>query len=250
VIRYDIYLLTAIGLSPGGSTHLHTNNTENDTHNNRTTQITTNLQECGTCPVFENFTLAFALKLRKKHGKTSVRLRETSVRVQYTYYQKTRTLQKLRARTHTHTHTLQNNNGVWRYVITSIMPQNPTGRTRVPRFNPLRHARPYHIVGPSDFQDARKPCYRTVKDLADIWKKCVLPFVIFLRFLARKRGQLFHCLCVFFRRNHIISKLAASCNDISDKFWEFEGTEKKWKTSRIFSWGLSILWQFFFSLGI
>jgi len=26
--RYDIiYLLTAIGLSPGGSTHLHTNNT-------------------------------------------------------------------------------------------------------------------------------------------------------------------------------------------------------------------------------
>ena len=25
-----IYLLTAIGLSPGGSTHLHTNNTQND----------------------------------------------------------------------------------------------------------------------------------------------------------------------------------------------------------------------------
>jgi len=29
---YDmIYLLTAIGLSPGGSTHLHTNNTQNNT---------------------------------------------------------------------------------------------------------------------------------------------------------------------------------------------------------------------------
>jgi hypothetical protein len=28
MIRYDmIYLLTPIGLSPGGSTHLHTNNT-------------------------------------------------------------------------------------------------------------------------------------------------------------------------------------------------------------------------------
>ena len=26
-----IYLLTAIGLSPGGSTHLHTNNTHNNT---------------------------------------------------------------------------------------------------------------------------------------------------------------------------------------------------------------------------
>jgi hypothetical protein len=29
---YDmIYLLTAAGLSPGGSTHLHTNNTQNNT---------------------------------------------------------------------------------------------------------------------------------------------------------------------------------------------------------------------------
>ena len=35
-----IYLLTAIGLSPGGSTHLHTNNTQNNTKQtiNRTTQ--------------------------------------------------------------------------------------------------------------------------------------------------------------------------------------------------------------------
>ena len=36
----------------------------------RATQITTNLEECGPCPVFVNFTLAFALRLRKKHGKT------------------------------------------------------------------------------------------------------------------------------------------------------------------------------------
>jgi len=34
-----IYLLTAFGLSPGGSTHLHTNSTYNNTNNNRTTQI-------------------------------------------------------------------------------------------------------------------------------------------------------------------------------------------------------------------
>jgi len=66
---YDmIYLLTAVGLSPGGSTHLHTNNTQNNTNNNRITQITTNLEECGPCPVFASFTLAFALQLRRKHG--------------------------------------------------------------------------------------------------------------------------------------------------------------------------------------
>jgi len=35
-------------------------------HNNWTTQITTNVEECGTCPVFAGFTLAFALQLRKK----------------------------------------------------------------------------------------------------------------------------------------------------------------------------------------
>jgi len=88
-----IYLLTAVGLSPGGSTHLHTNNTYNNTTNNQTTQITTNVEECGPCPVFASFTLAFASQLRKKHRKTSVRLRKTSVRVQYTYYQNTHTFQ-------------------------------------------------------------------------------------------------------------------------------------------------------------
>jgi hypothetical protein len=35
-----IYLSTAIGLTPGGSTHLHTNNTQNNTINNKTTRIT------------------------------------------------------------------------------------------------------------------------------------------------------------------------------------------------------------------
>jgi len=34
------------------------------------------LEECGPCPVSAGFTLAFALQLRKKHGKTSVRVVE------------------------------------------------------------------------------------------------------------------------------------------------------------------------------
>ena len=87
------------------STHLHTNSTENDTNNNRTTRITTNLEEGGPCHVFASFTLAFDLQLRKKHGKTSVRVRKISVRVQYTYYQNTHTLQNLHTHRHTHTHT-------------------------------------------------------------------------------------------------------------------------------------------------
>jgi hypothetical protein len=33
-----------------------------------TTQL---LEECRPCPVFVRYTLAFALQLRKKHGKTS-----------------------------------------------------------------------------------------------------------------------------------------------------------------------------------
>ena len=107
-----MYLLTAIKLTPGGNStvHIYTQKIH------RTTQITTNVEECGPCPVFASFTLAFALQLRKKHGKTSVRVRKTSVRVrktsvrlrktsvtvQYTYYQNTYTLQN------PHEHTLQN----------------------------------------------------------------------------------------------------------------------------------------------
>jgi Pyruvate/2-oxoacid:ferredoxin oxidoreductase delta subunit len=103
------YLLIAVGLLPGGSTHLHTNNIWNNTNNNRTTQITTNVEECGPCPVFASFAPEFAFQLRKKHGKasvrvrkTSVRLRKTSVTVQYTHCQKHSHITKP---THTHTHT-------------------------------------------------------------------------------------------------------------------------------------------------
>jgi hypothetical protein len=79
-----IYLLTAIGLTPGGSStvHIYTQTVH------RTTQLTTlvgrlrtqsgknNWEECGPCPVFASYTLAFVLQLRKKHGKTSVRVAE------------------------------------------------------------------------------------------------------------------------------------------------------------------------------
>jgi hypothetical protein len=40
---------------------------------NRTTQITNKVGECGPCPVFASFTLAFALQLKGKHGKIAVR---------------------------------------------------------------------------------------------------------------------------------------------------------------------------------
>jgi hypothetical protein len=88
------------------------------------------VEECGPCPFFASFTLAFALQLRKKHGRTSVRvrktsvklrktsvklrktsvkLRKTSVKVQYAYYQKHPTHYKTLTNTHitkpTHTQT-------------------------------------------------------------------------------------------------------------------------------------------------
>jgi hypothetical protein len=66
-----INLLTAIVLTPGGSSTVHFNTQTR----HRTTQLT-NWEECGPCTVFESYTLAFALQLRKKHGKTSFRVAE------------------------------------------------------------------------------------------------------------------------------------------------------------------------------
>jgi len=72
-----IYLLTPIGLTTGGSStvHIYTQTIH------RTTQITTNFEECWLCPVFASFTLAFALQLRKEHGKPPSQRRKTLVRV-------------------------------------------------------------------------------------------------------------------------------------------------------------------------
>jgi hypothetical protein len=68
--------LTAIGLSPGGSStvHIYTQTVYRKTHSTQTIRITTqftNLEESGPCPVFANYTLAFVLQLRKKQGKTA-----------------------------------------------------------------------------------------------------------------------------------------------------------------------------------
>ena len=54
---YDIYLSTAIGLTPGGSStvHIYTQTMH------RTTRITINLEECAPCPIFASFIPAFAL---------------------------------------------------------------------------------------------------------------------------------------------------------------------------------------------
>jgi hypothetical protein len=66
--------LTAIGLPPGGSSTVHIyiqtihRTTQSTQTIHRTTQ-STNQEECGPCPVFARYTLAFALQLRKKHGK-------------------------------------------------------------------------------------------------------------------------------------------------------------------------------------
>jgi hypothetical protein len=46
-----------------------TNNTQNNT---------IILEECGPCPIFASFTLAFALQLRKNNRNTSTRVRKTS----------------------------------------------------------------------------------------------------------------------------------------------------------------------------
>ena len=71
-----IYLSNAVGLTHGGSSavHIYTQTVHRTTQiqtKHRTTQITTNLEEWRPCPIFVSFTPAFALQLRKKHGKPS-----------------------------------------------------------------------------------------------------------------------------------------------------------------------------------
>jgi len=71
-----IYLLTAIGLSPGGSStvHIYTQKIHRTIKNKQYIEQHNNLGEGGPCPVLTRFTLAFTLQLREKHGKTSVRV--------------------------------------------------------------------------------------------------------------------------------------------------------------------------------
>jgi len=76
-----IYLLNAIGLPPGGSStvHIYTQTVHRTIQKKQIQNNTKILEECGTCPVFVGYILAFALQLRKKHAKTSIRVTEESV---------------------------------------------------------------------------------------------------------------------------------------------------------------------------
>jgi hypothetical protein len=74
----------------------YTEYTERNIHNNKKKN---KFGRCGPCPVFASYTLAFALHLRKKHGKTSVRVVEkfpdiTMAVVQYTFTHKQYTEQR------------------------------------------------------------------------------------------------------------------------------------------------------------
>jgi len=62
---------TAIRLSPGGSSavHIYSQTIHRTTQNKQYIEQHNNLGDCGPCPVLTSYTLAFALQLRKKHGK-------------------------------------------------------------------------------------------------------------------------------------------------------------------------------------
>jgi len=65
-----IYLLTAIGLTPGSSSTVHTY--EQTTH--RTTQLT-NWEECGPCPISASYTLTSEKKAQKNLSQGSRRIK-------------------------------------------------------------------------------------------------------------------------------------------------------------------------------
>jgi hypothetical protein len=105
-----IYMSTATGLTPGGSTHLHLNNKQNITTNNKTTRITnkttqiTNLEVLAMptlCELYPGISLTSEEKGRKNLSQGSRRDSK------YTHYQDTRTLQNPPTHPPTHTHTLQ-----------------------------------------------------------------------------------------------------------------------------------------------
>jgi hypothetical protein len=92
-----IYLLTAIGLTPGGSSIVHiykqtilrttqltslfgrlsgirTQSGQTKINDELTTEkLWPNWEKCGQCPIFANYTLAFALQLRKNAEKPQSR---------------------------------------------------------------------------------------------------------------------------------------------------------------------------------
>ena len=66
------YLLTAIGLTPCGSStvHIYTQTLHRTTQNKQYIEQHNNLGECGPCPVMASYTLAFGLTTEEKARKT------------------------------------------------------------------------------------------------------------------------------------------------------------------------------------
>jgi len=66
-----IYLLTAVGLTPSGSstTHIYRQTMHTTIQNKQYIEQRKIWEECGPCPVFASYTLAFALQLRKSTEK-------------------------------------------------------------------------------------------------------------------------------------------------------------------------------------
>ena len=73
-----IYLLTAIGVPPGGSSrvHIYTQTIHRTTQNKQYIEQHKNFGRVRPVPRLGEFYPAFALQQRKKHGKTSVRVAE------------------------------------------------------------------------------------------------------------------------------------------------------------------------------
>ena len=109
-----LYLLTAIRLPPSGSSTVHIyaqtihrtkqlartihKTTQSTLIIHRTTQLI--WEECGPCPVFASYTLAFALQLRKKHGKTSDMVAEECQLARWKQNIQNRTYIKIRIHKH------------------------------------------------------------------------------------------------------------------------------------------------------
>jgi len=83
-----IYLLTAVGLSHFGSStvHIYTQTVHRMTQNQQYIKQHKNLGQCTPCLNIASYTLAFALQLREKHRKTSVKVAASKHnRQQYEY---------------------------------------------------------------------------------------------------------------------------------------------------------------------
>jgi len=71
-----IYLLTAIGLSPGGSStvHIYTQIIHRTTQNKQYIEQHNNMGECGPCPVLACYSL-IALPLQQRFARTRLSVR-------------------------------------------------------------------------------------------------------------------------------------------------------------------------------